>query len=57
MSVSILLPRVFDTKKFVNEKFPKFSSSTAKFLESLIRVTRLGNLLDFGQLFKAFGNN
>ena len=22
-----------------------------------ISVTRLGNLLDFGQLFKAFGNN
>ena len=22
-----------------------------------IRVTRLGDLLDFGQLFKAFGNN
>ena len=24
---------------------------------TLINMTRLGNLLDFGQLFKAFGNN
>ena len=26
-------------------------------LRTLISVTRLGNLLDFGQLFEAFANN
>ena len=28
-----------------------------KLLSVMFSVTRLGDLLDFGQLFKAFGNN
>ena len=29
----------------------------ALYVETVISVTRLGDLLDFGQLFKAIGNN
>ena len=30
---------------------------TCKLLSEVSSVTRLGDLLDFGQVFKAFGNN
>ena len=33
------------------------SQFDAIFLYILLSVTRFGNLLDLGQLFKAFGNN
>ena len=43
--------------KFLNQKFLIRSSRFQR--ENIIEgsVTRLGNLLDFGQLLKAFGNN
>ena len=42
------------------KKAKQNSSSHRNFIFSLtlsLSVTRLGDLLDFGQLFKAFGNN
>ena len=38
---------------FMNER----ARAAATSVRIIISVTRLGDLLDFGQLFKAFGNN
>ena len=45
-SVDGLLDRARNLSLWRNKKMPPPSS-----------VTRLGDILDFGQLFKAFGNN
>ena len=35
----------------------RFGRNVREFFYPQISVTRLGDLMDFGQLFKAFGNN
>ena len=41
----------------INLDMPKLNWITALNISVTSSVTRLGDLLDFGQLFKAFGNN
>ena len=54
----------FEVEKSFSKSFgsgpPRMLSSTLKLpniLPTTTSVTRLGDLLDFGQLFKAFDNN
>ena len=46
----------FKKRNILKMKRGRFRSSTYA-MQSVVSMTRLGDLLDFGQLFKAFGNN
>ena len=42
---------------FLQKEFLTLTTRFGHFTYKMISVTRLGNFLDFGQFFKAFGNN
>ena len=59
ITYKIYLPKSYKGIKTVN-LYPSHASNVARLQESFwlkFSVTRLGDLLDFGQLFKAFSNN
>ena len=55
-TINLLHLSFYRTKEGMNKRIFE-NCRSSHFIVLPIRVTRLGDLLDFGQLFKAYGNN